>query len=651
MTMRIGSSACALAIVILSLTSCGGGDSGSSPSATAGGNPSAAQTPTPTPTPTSGSITTQGVTSSVGNVFKTTSGGLPYGMRNAAERRAFPHYIGTLKDLTGRHPKQLPMRSYFASCNVDGSEPRMFVSMTLEDPSGSVDPDIPTIGSVFETVYDPATRSMRRTGNETTVPICHETHGIAVSKDCSRVAVLCNTAFEKPVSESGGYTRDLVAEKGTSSISQPNNIAAVDANNPGATQEERSAKYRYNGEMWLLEWNQNSLTSDPAKYVIHKAVGGQQLGANTLVYSEDQDTYGAAFTSNTFDGGGGRHKSGALMVIDRANWQLNPPDPNNNNRDRGWTWNCAGGHVLHMRTFFNPFTGHFGALCTTDGSRYWYGARAGAIGAKMETSSTTFSGYESFLVAAHNSAVTAGGGHKLIPIDEDQSIIALVGTDIVPTDDPDYMAFIKDAEEAAIAQSRTERGMDACSWYWGDNCTQMFLEEWFYNSGDSRYPTFRGGFWNGQVQPRELSKIGILKVDSEGRSVVDGEEQYVKWVAEDDDCMLGAPQIVDLQNGRFLLGYAKFQCISDDTGLKRFAGAHTLHPKAYYLMEIDADGNALTEPTRVEGTGWGGQDDMVSFGPGRAAWAYIPNPEIRAHGSFTDPYQSDWELMVYDSSP
>ena len=43
-------------------------------------------------------------------------------MRNAAERRAFPHYIGTLKDLTGRHPKQLPMRSYFASCNVDGSE-------------------------------------------------------------------------------------------------------------------------------------------------------------------------------------------------------------------------------------------------------------------------------------------------------------------------------------------------------------------------------------------------------------------------------------------------------------------------------------------------------------------------------------------------
>ena len=113
--------------------------------------------------------------------------------------------------------------------------------------------------------------------------------------------------------------------------------------------------------------------------------------------------------------------------------------------------------------------------------------------------------------------------------------------------------------------------------------------------------------------------------------------------------MLSAPQLTQLDTNRFLLGWAKFQCLSDGTALKRFAGAHTLHPKEYYLMEIDSDGNRLTQPTRVESTGWGGMDEMVSLGNGKVGWAYIQAPEIHADGSFTDPYQSDWEFMVYES--
>ena len=79
------------------------------------------------------------------------------------------------------------------------------------------------------------------------------------------------------------------------------------------------------------------------------------------------------------------------------------------------------------------------------------------------------------------------------------------------------------------------------------------------------------------------------------------------------------------------------------------AGVHTLHPKAYYLMEIDADGNRLTEPQRMDGTGWGGMDEMVSLGNGKVGWAYIPNPELHSDGTYTDPYQNDWEFMVYQS--
>lgn len=633
------------AVALSFVSACGGGGEGDvAPVAASGASPPSnppGSPPPPPPPPVS--------TSSVGNVSKATSGGLPSGLRNAAERKSFPHYIGSLKDLSGGHPKQLPMRTYFASCDVDTSTPRMFVSMTLEDTSVTAHPTMPTIGSVFETVYDPATKSMRRTGNETVLDLCHETHGITVNADCSRVAVLCNTDFEEPVSERERFTRDLVAESGKSSIDQPNNERQVD-NNSNIAQGDKASRYRYNGEVWLLEWDGVSLASQPDSYVIHKAVGGQQLGATTLVYSEDQDVYGAAFTTNTFDSGGGRHKSGALMVVDRDGWLLNPDDPRNNDRERGWTWGCAGGHVLHMRAFFNPFTGYFGALCTSDGAKYWKGANQGAIAAKMETSSTTFEGYESFIVASHNSAITNGGGHKLIPVDPQHSIIAIVGTDIVPEDDPDFLAFIKMTEDAAIARNLPYRGIEACEWWDSENCIKLFLDEYYYDNGRSRFQTFRGGFWGGNVRARELTKIGILRVDPEGDDEIGDDIQYVQWVVEDDDCMLGAPQLTDLQNERYLLGWAKFQCVSDGTKLKRFSGKHTLHPKAYYLMEIDAAGTPLNDPVEVPDTGWGGMDEMVNLGIGRAAWAYIPNPTLDPNGNFSDPYQRDWEFMVYESA-
>lgn len=637
--LRMVSSALALCVV----SACGGGGGDIAPDTPVSGSAPGAQPvspPPPPPPPVS--------TSTIGDVSKATSGGLPNGWSNAAERKSFPHYIGSLKDLTGRHPKQLPFRTYFDTCATDTEQPRMFVSMTLEDKSVTAHPTMPTIGSVFETVYDPSTKTMRRTGNETVMEICHESHGIAVSSDCSRVAVLCNTDFEEPTSETEYVTKDLVAEYPYSRIDQPNNHQQVDSNS-NIEPADRQSAYKYNGEVWLLEWDDVSLSSQPDRYVIHKAVGGQQLGATTLAYAEDQDVYAAAFTSNSFDDGGGRHKSGALMVIDRDGWRLNPDDPNNGDRERGWTWGCGGGHVLHMRVFYNPFTGHFGTLCTSDGAKYWRAQNKGAIAIKMETSSTIFEGYENFIVASNSGAVTNGGGHTVIPIEQNRSIVALVGTDLIPEDDAGYTAFIKADEDLAIANGRPERGIEACDWSWGEPCERIYMEEWYYDNGRTNYPAFRGGFWSGDYSQRELTKIGIQHVGSNGRNEIDGVVQRVNWIVEDDDCMLGAPQLTDLNNGRFLLGWAKFQCMSDGTSLNRFSGKHTLHPKAYYVMEIDAEGNRLTDPVELTDTGWGSMDAMVELGVGRAAWAYIQAPTLDADGNFTDPYQSDWEFMVYES--
>ncbi|MEO1305941.1 MAG: hypothetical protein AAFV37_13295 [Pseudomonadota bacterium] len=645
--MKCGTSLVALGAALTLLAACGGGggESVTPASSSASGTSTPATPPGSPPPPPAAPLP---VTTSIdGSVSKATSGGLPGGLRNAAERKSFAHYIGTTKDLTGRHPKQLPIRTYFAACETDTDTPRMFVSMTLEDPTQTEDPDIPTIGSVFETVYDPATKSLRRTGNETRVDLCQETHGIAVSSDCSRVAVLCNTDFEDPVSESDYFTRDLVEESGISTFDQPNNKSQVDTNSNIAP-ENRDNRYLYNGEMWLLEWDGVSLSSQPDRYVIHKAVGGAQAGAASLVYAEAQDAYGAAFITNSFDNNGGRHKSGALVVVERDGWVLNGRHPLDRDESRGFNWDCANGHVMHMRAFFNPFNGIFAALCTSDFNRYWLG-NGGAIGIKNEYQDI-FGGYEGYLVASSSGGVTNGGAHKAIPVDNKHSIVVLAAAPVIPLDNPDFVTFIEDAEAAAIARGIPERGFDACAWYWELQCESAFMEDYYYNNGRKRYPAFRGNFWNGaEVLPTDLTRIGLLKVSDMGRANIDGEYQNVKWIVEDDDCMLGAPQLTDLENGRYLLGWAKFQCISDGNKLQRFAGKHTLHPKAYYLMEIDADGNRLSEPLELTSSGWGGQDEMVYLGNGRVGWAYIPNPTLDADGNFSAPYQSDWEFMVYES--
>ncbi|MEL7283879.1 MAG: hypothetical protein AAGJ68_05190 [Pseudomonadota bacterium] len=43
----------------------------------------------------------------------------------------------------------------------------------------------------------------------------------------------------------------------------------------------------------------------------------------------------------------------------------------------------------------------------------------------------------------------------------------------------------------------------------------------------------------------------------------------------------------------------------------------------------DTDGNRLTDPFELIHTGWGGMDEMGYLGE--------------------DPYQADWEFMVYES--
>ncbi|MEO1083756.1 MAG: hypothetical protein AAFY88_05895 [Acidobacteriota bacterium] len=588
---------------------------------------------------------------------------LPVGGMNAKERALMVHYLGTGKSIDGAAREQLPFRAYFASCNVETANPKVFVSLTLADSSAGANPDHPRVGSVFELEYNSASGLLQPTVNQAVLDVCNESHGIAVSSDCSQVAVLCATTIDQNVTPTyNGALRDLVAETSQDSFytRQANNFAIIDGI-PGLTQEERDARYTQNGEIWLLEWpDGRELSADSDKYVIHKGYGGHPMSPVSLTYSEADDSYGASFTTSLFDSNhGGRHRSAALMVVDRKDgWELNPDD-------RGWAWACADGHVFQIRAFWNPYrtddrAGEYGAICTSDAND-WQAFQAGTVATKYE-SSDSFEGYSGYLVPSNSGGVMNGGAHKVIPIDESRSIGAMVGPDMEPWQDSVFTDYVAMTEQDAAdfygpveARRRGLTGLNACNW-WDDGWCLFGFTRWEI---PGTYQLFEWGFWWKDlpaIGPRDLSRVGIFHQEVSGRAIAQKDGRLVKWLAEDDDCMLGAPQLVDLQNGRYLFGFAKFQCISDGFHLRRFAtGANgtrsvaTQIPKQYYLMEIDADGHAWTQPTPVPGAGWGGLDAITGLGEGRAAWAYVPDPVLQSDGTFADPEQASWRLMVYES--
>ncbi|MEM1182691.1 MAG: hypothetical protein AAGM22_30375 [Acidobacteriota bacterium] len=588
---------------------------------------------------------------------------LPVGGMNAKERALLVHYLGTGKSIDGSARQQLPFRAYFASCNVETANPKMFVSLTLADSGPDANPDHPRVGSVFELEYNAVSGLLQPTANHAVLDVCNESHGIAASADCSQVAVLCATSIEQHVSPTySGPLRDLTEEtsQDSSYTRQTDNFAIIDGI-PGLTQEEREARYKRNGEVWLLEWPEGrALSAEADKYVIHKAYGGHPFSPVGLTYSEADDSYGATFTTSVFDTNhGGRHRSAALMVVDRKNgWELNPDD-------RGWPWACADGHVFQISAFWNPYRtdereGEYAALCTSDAND-WEAFQAGTVATKYE-SSELFEGYSGYLVASNNGGVMNGGAHKVIPIDANRSIGVLVAPEMEPWHDQSFTDYVAMTEQDAAdfygpveAQRRGLTGLNACNW-WDDGWCLFGFTRWEFNG---TFPLFEWGFWWKDLPSfisRDLTKIGIFHQEVSGRALAQDDGQLAKWLGEDDDCMLGAPQLVDLKNGRYLLGFAKFQCISDGFHLRRYAtGANgtrsvsTLIPKEYFLMEIDADGHAWTQPTPVPGVGWGGLDSIVDLGEGRAAWAYVPDPVLQSDGSFAAPEQASWQLMVYES--
>jgi hypothetical protein len=117
-----------------------------------------------------------------------------------------------------------------------------------------------------------------------------------------------------------------------------------------------------------------------------------------------------------------------------------------------------------------------------------------------------------------------------------------------------------------------------------------------------------------------LTSIGFARFDKNGMVV-----GSVKRIAAAPGVFLSSPQLAPLGKGAYLLGYTKMGAFADKERLKSAYDDSFRIPASYHVLEVDENGNALTQVQTLKGAGWGEQDQMVALGAGRVGWAYTPN--------------------------
>lgn len=400
-----------------------------------------------------------------------------------------------------------------------------------------------------------------------------------------------------------------------------------------------------------MEWDANqALTDTPESYVVSKTHGGTHLGAQELIYVENDSlgraSYGFSASSRIFDDEGDTHYSGALTIVERNDWSINTNNSGSSAKEtRGWEWACGYGHNLNIRAYYSPYVEKYGAICTSDGTRPQYNSSLGSIAIKSDSSSYLINGYGIHVIPSNAAMYSNGGGHTVVPLDDQTSLALVVAPRLI--EDPDYQSFLTNIMGFTGLEENVNYEEECADVYAVSNCFFAYLEEGVWEGFD-QYPMidFQNLASGSALDETSLTRIGIAEVAASNGSI---SGSSFNWLVEDMDCQLSDPQLVDLENGRYLFGYAKFQCVSDGLGYDRADSTNTsrmMIPKAYYVMEIDANGNILSGPEVLTDLGWGGLDEPVFMGDGKVAWTYISDPTL---DSYTTGQQSTWKAIVYHS--
>ncbi|MCU0664410.1 MAG: hypothetical protein MUC50_19030, partial [Myxococcota bacterium] len=116
---------------------------------------------------------------------------------------------------------------------------------------------------------------------------------------------------------------------------------------------------------------------------------------------------------------------------------------------------------------------------------------------------------------------------------------------------------------------------------------------------------------DGEVKPegyplRPPTSIGLVHFGANSELL-----GSIRSVAHDDNAYLSYPQLVKLADDRYLLGWGVMHKL-DGSDEQNGDSYHV--PWEYWVMEVNAQGSPYSEPQKLEGTGWGDQDQMVNLG-------------------------------------
>ena len=446
----------------------------------------------------------------------------------------------TVRTLTYHPGPVVPRRMYHASCGV-GPSARMFTSLSVGENAPHPTPD-PTSGAIVIADLDDASGTLV-VSDSRSFPDCEEMHGIAVSDDCQTIGALCRVP-----TGSSGFDKDVLA-------THPD---ADWMTNPHVCGD------KMNDEMWLYEWTNGDIQSEPKRYIVHKSFGSWEDGNNYLRLGNDDATWGIALktTVGGQDGPGSCHEADAFLVMDRASETMTT---------RGWSWACGTGHTLTNRVAFNPETGKYAHMCSTD----YNDAQIGGIGAyvfRLEDGPGTEFHYLNL-----DGIAQKGGASTMLPRPDGGFVGLLVGVpgDAVP----------------------------------------------------GGYPETPG------------TSIGLAQWNADG--TMDGE---IKWILQDPDGYLSNSSLTEIAPGRYLVGYGVMRRHGGED-----PGESMRIPLESRFVEIDLEGNLLTEPLVVDDAGWGDYDELVPLGQGRAGWAYIPNPLLGPDLQGPSCNAPQLQLSVYTS--
>ncbi|MEM6993713.1 MAG: hypothetical protein AAF721_24580 [Myxococcota bacterium] len=302
------------------------------------------------------------------------------------------------------HPSAVvPRRMYHAGCDV-GPDARMVTSITLGENAEHPDED-PSSGALIVSAMDNATGTLSRI-DQRHFPECISMHGVAVSDDCSVIGALCRIP-----SGTAGFDKDVLATH-----------AAAD----WMTNPYECGDRGVNDEMWLYEWTDGDLQSEPRKFIVHKSIGSWEYGNNYLRLGNDAAHWGIAMKTTVGGEDGPRtcHEADAFLVMDRGSETMT---------DRGWSWACGTGHTTFNRLAHNPATDRYAMMCSTDYNE----AQTGGLGAyvfRMEDGDA-----QEFHYANLDGIKNKGGASSIVPRPDGGYVGVLVGVEgtAVPDGYPD----------------------------------------------------------------------------------------------------------------------------------------------------------------------------------------------------------------------